>query len=207
MKQRISDQELEELYELLSMDMLSYNCGELCAPGNDGVPYCCDTAVPALYKEEYAWQRKKGVYWKRMRCSTKDERTLRESIEWDGYAVAAYCPGPDRCDRLRRALVCRTYPLEPHLDGRGELLGLTFNYSPDHRCPLVKKPKVRFRREYIRNAVKVWRRLLELYPEERAIFIDESRRVRRTFKRKGMEVPLFGAAAKTKKSSNTGTGV
>lgn len=201
MSMRISDRELEELYDLLSVEMMRRDCGRLCAPLNDGVPYCCenDRTVPALYKDEYAWQRRKGPYWRRMRCRSEVDRALRESIEGDGYAVAAFCPGPAACDRSRRALVCRTYPLEPHLDERGEMLGLTFNYSPDHPCPLIGNPGARFNRAYIRNAVRVWRRLLELFPRERELYIEESRRLRRRLGRKGLSVPLFGGAKRPRR--------
>jgi hypothetical protein len=191
----IREREFEELYKLLSVEMMDRDCGSLCAPLNDGIPYCCDRerAVPALYREEYAWQRAEGPFWGRMRCRTEVDRALRESIEAGGYAVAALCPGPSRCDRTRRALVCRTYPLEPHLDEEGRLLGLTFTYAADHPCPLITKSRPRFNPAYLRNALRVWERLLQLYPEERELYIDESRRLRRRFRRRGKRVPLFGA--------------
>jgi hypothetical protein len=90
------------------------------------------------------------------------------------YYVCAECTGPARCARSLRALACRAYPLEPHLDHRGAVAGLVFLHDDVEHCPLVAMPRSSFRTAYVRSALVFWQELVDTLPPERELFIRES---------------------------------
>ena len=69
----------------------------------------------------------------------------------DENSLLCVCPGVTQCDRKRRAICCRVYPFEPFLDKKGNLLGLTFNFTPGHDCPLMKKKNLKLKLTYLMN--------------------------------------------------------
>jgi hypothetical protein len=76
------------------------------------------------------------------------------------------------------------------LDKKGRILGLAFADDPDHSCPLVDRKGVRYKRRYMANSIQVWEQLLEIFPEEKELFMDESRRRRKRAKRRGKKVKI-----------------
>jgi hypothetical protein len=187
----LTDKSLRKFYRLLSAPMTDFDCGRLCSPGNDGVPECCDirTTYPSLYVDEYRWLRRKSHFWKRLVPRTEEARKLARELHES--SILATCPGPAECKRGSRAIVCRIFPFEPHLDRQGKVLGLTFNYEMADRCPLIGRPESTFNPKYIRNSIQFWKELLPLIPEEQQLYIDESARLRRRFRRKGRRVAVF----------------
>ena len=125
-----------------------------------------------------------------MPCDTPDRRKLAEECN-DWKEVLTLCPGIRKCDRTRRALVCRVFPFEPHCDPNGKMIGLAYNYTPEIPCPLRRRRKNIYNPAYLRNAMIVWRDILDIFPEEKELYIEESRKLRRRFKRLGRRVPIF----------------
>lgn len=191
-KRRLTPGRLEALYRLLSSPMLDFDCASLCAPKNKGVPLCCDQreVIPLMYRDELKWHRERSSFWKRMPRKTKDDSALAEENESD-HDVLAVCPGPSKCVRSKRALVCRTFPFEPHCDTRGNVLGITYIYSKEHTCPLIDRKNWRVNPTYVRNSIKYWEQIFELFPEEQELYVSESKKIRRQFKRKARKLPLF----------------
>jgi len=187
-----TDKKIEELYRLLDVPMLDFDCGQLCAPENDGIPICCDqrTIIPILYADELRWHRQHGKFWKRMPKRGKAARELAEMVE-DDIDHLAVCLGPSKCERSKRAFVCRVFPFEPHCDSLGRVLGLTYTFSKDHPCPLVKMENVPYNPEFIQNCIRFWRELFKLIPRERDLYREESKRMQRRFQRKGRKIPIF----------------
>lgn len=190
-KHWISEAELERFYRLMSVRMVGFDCGQLCAPGNGGVPCCCEPghAVPILYRDEYRWHKRQSRFWRKFKVRSRADRELKESLH-KSYVPAA-CRGSAECQRTRRALVCRTFPFEPHLDDDGNVVGITYQYEHAHFCPLVGKPKSTFNPLYIRNSVRLWQELLALLPEEKAMYVKESRKLRRKFRKQTRRVHVF----------------
>lgn len=186
-KQKISEYRLKKWYRLLDTPMLDFDCGTLCAPHNDGIAMCCDKelTVPLLFKEEYRWHRKRSAYWKRYPVADRKEYDTEHDF-------ACFCPGPLKCDRKKRALVCRTYPFEPHLDTHGAIVGMTYIYGSNQHCPLIGTLDYAFNPEYMARSIQYWNEVFEVFPDEREHYIAESQRIRRMMKRKGSPVPVFG---------------
>jgi len=194
MKKKITEEKLKRFYRLLSIPMIDFNCGDLCAPGNNGIPVCCENegVVPILFHEEYKWHWKNGRFWQRMPPVTKEIKKFIEESE--DYYVFAKCPGPAGCKRSKRSLNCRTFPLEPYVGKDGEVAGLAYADAREINCPLIGKPKKLFNPVFIRNAIKFWEEMFECYPEEKEMYIDESRKRDRRLKRKGKRLSIFSKA-------------
>ncbi|MBN1556792.1 MAG: hypothetical protein JW951_01450 [Lentisphaerae bacterium] len=191
MKTRLTEDQIRRFYRLLSVRMTDFDCGALCAPRNGGVPYCCDSrhVTPILFRREFAWQRRLGPFWKKMPIESPADRRMVEEI--CDYNIFAVCPGPARCRRSRRALVCRTYPFEPHVDNNGRVLGLVYQDERNTGCALSGKPRSRYNPVYLRNALIVWREILAAIPEERELYTAESRRRERRARREKKPFRLF----------------
>jgi hypothetical protein len=174
MARDLAPDQLARFYRLMSARMLDFDCGALCAPRNHGVPYCCDgeQVIPLVYKSELRWLAARGDQWRRMPSTEEPARTILDGAA--PYNLCAMCTGPARCTRSLRALACRAYPLEPHLDYRGAVEGLVFLHDDADRCPLVAMPRSTFRPAYLRNALVFWQELVDALPEERELFILES---------------------------------
>ena len=156
--------------------MIDFDCGELCAPKNGGTPVCCENedVVPVLFHEEYKYHWKNGRFWKRMPPITKEIKEFIEESE--DYYVFAKCPGVSGCKRDRRSLNCRTFPLEPYLNKDGDVEGLAYADARQVNCPLIGKPMTIFDPVFIENAITFWEEMFECYPEEKEMYMDESRK-------------------------------
>jgi len=183
MKTRFSEKQLKRFYKQLSVPMIDFDCGKLCAPGNGGIPVCCENegVVPILFNEEYKYHWKNGRFWKRMPPVTKEIKKFIEEAE--DYYIFAKCPGHEGCERSKRSLCCRTFPLEPHVNKTGEVIGLAYAKARDIDCPLIGKPKSIFNAVYLRNVIQFWQEMFEYYPEEKEMYIEESRKRERRIRK------------------------
>jgi hypothetical protein len=191
MKPRLTEKQLRRFYRLLSVKMIDFDCGKLCAPKNEGVPLCCENefVVPILFQEEFRWHRKNSAFWKRMSPKNK---TIKKFIEESAtYYVFSQCPGPQNCRRTKRSMNCMTFPLEPYVNRDGDIEGLMYVNGSNSSCPLIGKPKKIFNPLYISNAIKFWKELFIAYPEEQETYMDESRKRERQAKRKQKKLRIF----------------
>jgi len=191
MKRKLTERQLQRFYRMLSARMTDFDCGKHCAQQNDGVPYCCDQerVVPLLFKDEYKWHRKQGSFWRKMPIQTKsDERLVRNSCS---YNIFAMCPGFQNCRRTLRALICRMFPFEPFLDDKGCVLGLVYQSGENEGCSLVGKPQRIYNPKYIDNCIRVWQELVDIFPEEKDMYIRESRKLRYQVAQMGESVNFF----------------
>ncbi len=191
-EETLSAEDLLELFELMSQPMISFDCGQLCSDAGGGMPVCCDhkNFHPLLFADEFKWlQEHKQAGWKKFRPRTAFDR--KEVKELCDHLVYADCPGIDNCNRDHRALVCRMFPFEPHVDRKGKVLGLAFITEDAGKCPLVAKPLKTFNRKYVRASIKAWQRIIEAYPAEKELYIAESRKRERRAGRRGRKVRLL----------------
>jgi hypothetical protein len=191
MKRKLTEQKLKQLYRLLSVRMTDFDCGKRCAPQNNGVPYCCDRekVIPVLFKDEYQWHRLQGVFWGKMPVQTKSDRKLVE--ESCSYNVFAVCPGVQSCRRTARSLTCRLFPFEPFIDSKGYVKGLVYQSGDKGSCSLMEKPQHMYNQMYIRNATRVWQELVDTFPEDKDLYIRESRKRTRHAARMDTSVRFF----------------
>jgi hypothetical protein len=191
MNRKLTEKQLKRFYRLLSVPMTDFDCGSKCAPDNDGVPYCCDReqVTPVLFRDEYRWHREQGTFWKKMPIKTKQEKKLVE--ETCTYNVFSLCPGVKNCRRTLRSLSCRMFPFEPFLDKKGSVIGLVYQDGDNERCPLIGKSRRFYNQAYISNAIRVWQELVDTFPEEKEMYLRESRRRKRLATRTGKPLTIF----------------
>lgn len=188
----ITIEEIEYYYSLLNEEITDYDCGELCKPYNNGIPYCCSTknAVPLLYKSELKYLQSIGDLWHEWIPKTKEDKKLKK--EETDEQIFCECKGYQFCIREQRSISCRTFPLEPYLDRRGVFVGLTFiqtftEKDPDTgqiKCPLTKRPQD-IRQEFIDTHYMFWEKLLLRREEEYETYLHTSKKLRREFKKTG----------------------
>lgn len=179
------------LYRSLSAPLCDIDCGKLCAPLHEGVPACCshERQEPVLFTQELRWLREQTDLWKKRRVRTPEHRQQDQEIE--DYIIYAHCKGINHCRRPFRSLTCRFFPLEPYFDELDRLVGLTWMYRAQNCCPLIEHPTVRINPRYVKQALAVWRTLMDAYPREVECYIEESRKLRRRFKRQRRTIKLF----------------
>lgn len=196
----LASEEIEYYYTLLSENVTAFDCGELCAPDHNGVPYCCiaDHAVPLLYKSEFELLSGKGDLWFKWIAKTKEEKELKSTARRD--QVFCECRGAEHCVRDQRSISCRTFPLEPYMDRRGVMVGLTFledftrkdEETEKVKCPLtLKKHHKEIRQEFIDSSFAFWEKLLLRHEDEYELYIESSRLMRRSHEKNGYEIHVF----------------
>lgn len=205
----LSEEEASYFLSLLTESVCNFDCGSLCAPDYDGVPYCCvaDHAVPLLYTGEFAYLQKKGTLWYEWKAVTKEDKELKKTA--GKGQVFCECTGVQTCIRDQRSVSCRTFPLEPYIDRRGVFVGLTFlqdftEKDPDSgkvKCPLTVKHK-EIRQEFVDESFVFWEKLMLRLKDEYDTYLESSVSTRRRVARTGKKpVILFPSHYKNMKSA------
>ena len=191
-KSPISEDNLRELYALIEAPVTAFNCGTLCSPTNDGVPFCCDRdqLFPVLWKTELAMHRKWSDFWEERPPEDALERRMLKSMR--PCFTVGECAGPEHCEREKRSISCRTFPFEPYLDHTGELVGLVFDHRFGMRCPLAGEERFDdVTPKFIDQALRFFTRLFEIDPKEVEAYLGTSEQKRRSFAQKGRPVPVL----------------
>ncbi|MCB1191597.1 MAG: hypothetical protein H7A23_06975 [Leptospiraceae bacterium] len=187
----IQEEEIEYYYDILNENIVDFDCGTLCKPDNNGVPFCCSVrnAVPYLYKKEFELLKKRTNLWKEWIPSNKQEIKMKMEQESDD-GIFCECKGHQFCERENRSISCRTFPLEPYLDKRGVLVGLIYIKSFVHGCPLSKHPE-KIRQEFIDTHFLFWEKLLLRKKDEYDMYLAASRTERRLRTKNKQEFKIF----------------
>lgn len=187
----LTEEEIAYYYTLLNEEITNFNCGTLCAPDNDGEPFCCkvENAVPFLYKEEFQYLQKRSELWSVWEPKTKHEIKLKKETETED-TIFCKCKGVSYCERENRSISCRTFPLEPYLDKRDVFIALVFMQEFSHGCPLTQRPED-IRQDFVDNHFIFWEKLMLRKPDEFETYKKSSRRYRNKRERTGIPFPLL----------------
>ena len=185
----LTARQIDELLGLLTAPVTTFDCGTLCAPGNGGVPVCCNSAqvLPVLYRAELALLQKRTKLWRRHVPTGADAALRAQARPCDVFAV---CKGHTHCEREHRSLACRTFPFEPYLDHDGALVGIVFAFDQSHLCPLITSAH-EISPQFVAQCCAMWRRMFELDADERAFYAGCSRTLRRQFGRRREQIPVW----------------
>jgi len=187
---------------LLDEEIADFDCGAKCSARNrNALPYCCDMtkAIPLMYEEEYEYVRHHSAMWR-----PYVPREPGEKLDELEYHVYVECPGPARCERQWRSIVCRIFPTYPAMDEHGHVTGLFFNTVLRDKCVLAGRPEL-IRAAFIRNHVQFWNVLFERHAEEKAFHAALYRRTEARYRR--LKKPLVIMQAEgtlTKRFENGG---
>jgi len=190
-KKQLTENEIIHYFGFLTEEITNFDCGSLCKPENDGIPFCCvtDNAVPLLYSSEFKFLSKSTDMWSRWKPVTKDDRKLQKDTE-SKESIFCQCKGIAKCERDFRSISCRTFPLEPYIDRRGIFVGLVFMKEFRHGCPLSKKPR-EIRQEFVDQHFSFWEKLLLRKENERETYTDSSKDLRRDAKKTKKKFPVL----------------
>lgn len=180
------------LYARFRSPIADLDCGERCAPHNEGgAPFCCDArhAVPSAYVAEWAYLQSNTDLWRPWEGQSPAERDdlLRKTPEGQ---VLIVCKGHRLCQRGFRSITCRAFPFFPYLTRQGQFVGLAYYWEYEERCWVISNLQVvsdRYRQEFV--AAYEW--ILSALPEERENFRQFSILMRRIFGRAGRAIPLL----------------
>ncbi|MCC6782724.1 MAG: hypothetical protein IT457_07750 [Planctomycetes bacterium] len=186
----LSAAQIAELHALLTAPVTSFDCGTLCAPGNGGVPVCCQnhTIMPVLYAAEFALLERRSRMWTRYVPQNEGEREL--AAELRPCELFATCKGAAHCEREHRALSCRTFPFEPYLAHDDTLCGLVFAWDLAALCPLIGSGH-RIEPRFLEQTLTAFTKLFAWAPDELELWRGNSRTLRRSFARSAARISVY----------------
>lgn len=171
------------------------DCGQFCAPLNEGQPVCCTTqhAIPIVDRMEYKALRKRTNMWKKLKPFDAVSKKLIEEHEPECCAIE--CKGAQYCERDNRSIACRAFPFFPYLNKKREILGASIYWSFKDRCWVMSNLKY-VDKAYLDELFSAYRYLFERDEHEEEAFFDQSVQMRRLYSRKGWPIPLLGLDGK-----------
>ena len=131
---RLTPAEWDVLYQNFEAAIAAFDCGQHCAPYNDGDPVCCTTSqvIPVLYTEEWALLQSRTKLWHQFMPMDSYERRL--VAETPVGQCLMECSGAQFCERENRSLACRAFPFFPYLNRQGQFVGLSYYWEYADRC-------------------------------------------------------------------------
>ncbi len=141
---RIAAEEFAGLYARFQAPLAALDCGQRCAPYNEGgAPFCCDTrhAVPAAYLAEWSYLQANTDLWHLWEGRTLGETEQLEALAPEGQVLIA-CLGYQLCQRDFRSLTCRAFPFFPYLTRQGQFIGLSVYWEYEECCWVINNLQV-----------------------------------------------------------------
>lgn len=187
----IKFEDYESIYAGFEAAISRYDCGQHCAPHNNGVPVCCSTkhAIPIATMEEWKFLKGRTDLWHIYQPRTKAERKIKEELPANYRTLE--CKGARCCERGNRTLSCRSFPFFPYITKGYEFVGLACYWQFEGLCWVISNLQI-VEREFVREFVSTFEMLFRRVPGELEIFRDYSASMRRAFSRMKRAIPLIG---------------
>lgn len=186
------DHFFRDLYSNFSSSITVLDCGEKCAPYNQGgIPFCCDTrhSVPTAYEGEWGFLQESTDLWHLWQVRNSHEHNRLVNQLPSGQTLIE-CKGYQYCQRDFRSIACRAFPFFPYFNSAGSFLGLSYYWEYEDRCWVISNleaVKSHYRTEFI----VTFEQLFNIFPEEINNFIHQSRRMRYYFQRQQRAIILL----------------
>ncbi|MGE0734530.1 MAG: hypothetical protein AB7G15_03750 [Alphaproteobacteria bacterium] len=193
---RIKPEHYGEIYDVFSAAISTrHDCGQFCAPLNDGVPHCCrtDGAIPLADKEEFQFLQTRSDLWHKFKPFDAESRKVVKDLH--SSCVAIECKGVEHCERENRTIACRAFPFFPYITKEKKFVGLSYYWEFEDECWVISNMKIvqqSFLDEFSRGFEKLF-----LYDfESFDLFRDHSAAMRRVFTRWKRSFPVLGRDGK-----------
>ena len=161
MKSTIRKSTYKAIYRLLDrVSPVNYDCGTLCGAaccvvGKDDKSADFDYGIYLYPGEEKIYDGMEDwIEWTTERAEDYD---FPES--WHGKVYFVRCKNPPFCNRPKRPLQCRFYPLAPHIDENDELHLIYSTVDTPYRCPLVAD-EMELQPDFVQATYTVWKHLI-----------------------------------------------
>ncbi len=154
----ISERTYRAIYRLLDrVSPLDSDCGKLCGAA------CCTSAyedgeemgiflLPGeeqLHSPEDDW-----LDW-----SEESSEDMGFPESWPEVVCFVHCKTPPHCPREKRPIQCRTFPLAPYLNKKGELSLIYNDMDLPYRCPLIEE-ELPLNDDFVQATETVWRHMI-----------------------------------------------
>ena len=150
---------IRRIYERLDeVTPVDFDCGKLCGEVccvYDGEDYRNEDLVLYLLPGEelmYEDSEEFELYY-------IDSDEIRYPHSWKDRVYLVRCVNPPKCDRSIRPIQCRTFPLIPHLDKKGEFHLIFDETEFPYKCPIVSD-HIRLNEDFIKVTFEIWSRLM-----------------------------------------------
>lgn len=179
-----------QIYANFEASISKFDCGQYCAPHNNGVPVCCSTehAIPVVFVEEWQHLKSKTDLWHLYKPKGKYEQGLKDELTSDSRLVE--CKGFMHCERENRSLSCRAFPFFPYVTRGGEFIGMAYYWYFEDRCWVISNLQI-VTEEYLGQFVATYEDQFRRMPDEKEHFRDYSATMRRVFSRWKRAIPLL----------------
>lgn len=165
MKCSIKKNTYKAIYRLLDkVSPIDGDCGKLCGAAcctcggdsqeQDGLDY--ELGMYLLPGEEKVFTKKED--WLKWNTEYAEDYDFPDS--WFGKIYFIRCKTPPVCERNKRPLQCRTFPLAPHIDENGELRLILSTTELPYVCPLIEN-NIQLNEDFIKATYTVWKRLIK----------------------------------------------
>lgn len=183
---------VENLYSDFDLPIAAFDCGQRCAPYNEGgIPFCCDIqeAVPTAYHSEWKCMQARTELWHLYQNDNEKEMDQLVSGTPEGQILLA-CKGYEFCERNNRLVSCRAFPFFPYISRAGEFLGLSCLWDFEDRCWLLSHLEV-VQMDYLRQFVRTFDEIFLHLPGELERYRGFSSMMRRAFGRRHRSIPVL----------------
>lgn len=166
------------------------DCGQKCAPLNQGVPVCCDLeqAIPIVDEPEWDLLRERTPMWSIYTPKNKTE--VKEFGDGSDGCKAIVCRGVRHCERDNRSLACRSFPFFPYFNPDKTLFGLGYYWTFEGLCWVVSNMTV-VDKAFITEMIDSHEFLFERDPEWRETYESFSASMRGVFTKKKRRFPVL----------------
>jgi hypothetical protein len=181
-----------ELYARFDASVAALDCGQFCAPHNEGgAPFCCDTshAVPAAYLVEWQYLQQNTDLWHLWKGCNQTETERLEELAPKGQVLIA-CQGFRSCQRNFRSLTCRAFPFFPYITRSGQFIGLSCYWEYEQSCWVLNNLQV-VTPIFVEQFIQTFDWLFNRLTDEMEVFRQFSIQMRRIFGRRHRLIPLF----------------
>lgn len=186
------DYSFKALYSQFSSPITIFDCGDKCAPYNQGgVPFCCDNrhTVPSAYDNEWEFLLENTDLWHLWQAGDSHvQRHLHKQLPLGQVMIE--CKGHQHCQRDFRSIACRAFPFFPYFNSAGSFLGLSYYWEYEDRCWVISN-LASVTSQYRTEFIVTFERLFDMYPQEVKSFMYQSKRMRSIFMRQHRAIILL----------------
>lgn len=165
-KSSITKEEYEAIYGMLNeVSALPYDCGQICgaaccacADADESIPEDEAMGIHLLPGEEAVFDGDEP--WLGWSTCLAQDYAFPDS--WQGEIGFLYCKANCHCDREKRPMQCRTFPLAPHFDENGKLCMIFEPNDLPYKCPLIfERDKYPLTDEFKEALYNAWEHLIK----------------------------------------------
>ena len=144
------------IYRLLDrVSPVPFDCGRIC--GATCCDYRDDEEMGLFFLPGESAIHDKSDPWLEWFEERTEDYFLPES--WDETFDFVRCLGPAHCNRAKRPIQCRSFPLLPHLDADGTLTLIKNDAPLPYCCPLIED-EVELDPRFCQATLTAWKHLI-----------------------------------------------